>query len=140
MSIRNIAHNVNVLNLPNQVVLFLLGKEMDTVMMKTIMQDVNLMEEIVVEPMSTRNIAHNVNALKAVQVVEEEVQVVPFLHGKEMDTVMMKTIMQDVTLMEETVVEPMSIRNIAHNVNVLMAVQVVEEEVQHLDVRQSQHG
>ena len=42
-----------------------------------------------------------------------------FLNGKEMDTVMMKTIMQDVTMMEETVAETMSTRLIAANVNVL---------------------
>ena len=48
---------------------------------------------------------------------------------KEMDTVMMITIMQDVNLMEETVAEPMSTRLIAPNVNVLMVVQAVEEEV-----------
>ena len=53
----------------------------------------------------------------------------PNLPGKMTDTVMMKTIMQDVTLTEETVAETMLTRLIAPNVNVLMVVQAVEEEV-----------
>jgi len=99
------------------------GLETTSAMMETTMLNVTLMVEIVVVMMSIPNIAQFVNVLKEPLLLQQPLRVLELAaalkHGLETTSVMIKTTMLNANLMVVTVVEKMSIPNIAQLVNVL---------------------
>ena len=120
---------LQILNLPKVVVKTKTGKVMVIVMMKIIIRDVNLMEEIVVDQLSRKigaKLANvwilNLNKGSDSQLKEKEPGDVNFLIGKGTELAKMKITMLDVNGMVEIAADQMLTQDFAKDANVWIQI------------------